>query len=130
MRTFTADLLNDEYKIASPFTALISGSSGAGKTTFIKNLLLQNKIDFSPRTIYYHYPPELTSIPVMVRVPEYSLYLVNNYSFARAIFPILDSGISFLMLISNTSLDFRMSKSGIKLNQIVWLYWMTYTPKL
>ena len=75
MRTFTADLLNEEYKISSPFTALISGSSGAGKTTFIKNLLLNNKIDFSPRTIYYHYPPELTSIPVKVRVSEIDIFL-------------------------------------------------------
>ena len=87
MRTFTADLLNDEYRIASPFTALISGSSGAGKTTFIKNLLLQNKIDFSPRTIYYHYPPELTSIPVKVRVPEYSLYLVKKLFFRLSHIP-------------------------------------------
>ena len=70
MRTFNAELLTDDYKITAPFTALISGSSGAGKTTFIKNLLINDKIDFSPRTIYYHYPPELTSIPVKVEVSK------------------------------------------------------------
>ena len=72
MRTFCAELLNDEYKITSPFTALISGSSGAGKTTFIKNLLIHNKLEPQPRTIYYHYPPELTQIPVKVRVTEFA----------------------------------------------------------
>ena len=70
MRTFNADLLNEDYKITSPFAALISGSSGAGKTTFIKNLLCHHKIEPAPKTIYYHYPPELTSIPVKVRVLE------------------------------------------------------------
>ena len=68
MRTFNADLLADDYKLISPFTALISGSSGAGKTTFIKNLLCFQKLEPAPKTIYYHYPPELTSIPVKVRV--------------------------------------------------------------
>ena len=64
MRTFDADVVNSSFKLQAPFTMLISGSSGSGKTTFIENILRYNKIDSKPKTIYYHYPPELTSIPV------------------------------------------------------------------
>ena len=46
---------------------LVSGSSGAGKTKFIESLIKNNKINPPPKTIYYHYPIELNSIPVKVR---------------------------------------------------------------
>ena len=100
MRTFNADLLNDEYKISTPFTALISGSSGAGKTTFIKNLLVNDKIEVTPKTIYYHYPPELTSIPVKVRVRKFAHWYSNSFN-KTCFFQILDSGINSLMQISS-----------------------------
>ena len=64
MRTFDCEVLNSSFKLQAPFTLLISGSSGAGKTKFVENILRHGKIDTSPKTIYYHYPPELTSIPV------------------------------------------------------------------
>ena len=99
MRTFSADLLNDDYKLTTPFAALISGSSGAGKTTFIKNLLCNQKLDPMPKTIYYHYPPELTNIPVKVRVPEsctpYHLIPFNNMCSVRT----LSSGTELWMSI-------------------------------
>ena len=64
MRTFEADVLNSSFKLQAPFTMLVSGSSGAGKTRFIESIIRYNKIDPPPKTIYYHYPVELRSIPV------------------------------------------------------------------
>ena len=64
MRTFDAELLNTSFKLQAPFTMLVSGSSGAGKTKFIENIVRNNKIETRPRTIYYHYPAELRAIPV------------------------------------------------------------------
>ena len=64
MRTFQAELLNSNFRLQAPFTMLVSGSSGAGKTTFIERIIKYNKIDPPPKTIYYHYPAELRSIPV------------------------------------------------------------------
>ena len=56
-------MISDDYQIQTPFRMLISGSSGTGKTTFIENLLLSERIPkFS--TIYYCYPFELGDPPV------------------------------------------------------------------
>ena len=64
MRTFDCDVLNAEFKLQTPVSMLISGSSGAGKTFFIRKLIQHNKFDVQPKTIYYFYPEELGNVPV------------------------------------------------------------------
>ena len=64
MRTFEGEVLNSSFKLQAPFTLLVSGSSGEGKTKWIENLVRYNKIEPRPKTIYYHYPVELRAIPV------------------------------------------------------------------
>ena len=68
MRTFESELFQSSFKLKAPFTMLVSGSSGAGKTRFIESLIKHNKINPAPKTIYYHYPIELSSIPVKERI--------------------------------------------------------------
>ena len=68
MRTFDAQVLNSSFKLKAPCTMLVSGSSGAGKTRFIESLIKCNKIEPPPKTVYYHYPMELNTIPVKVWV--------------------------------------------------------------
>ena len=64
MRTITGNLIEDDYKIKTPFRMLISGSSGTGKTTFIEKLLKSNRIDRDFSTVYYCYPYTLGDPPV------------------------------------------------------------------
>ena len=64
MRTISGTLIEDEYKIQTPFRMLISGSSGTGKTTFIENLLKSDRIDREFSTVYYCYPHHLGDPPV------------------------------------------------------------------
>ena len=64
MRTISGDLIENDYKIVTPFRMLISGSSGTGKTTFIENLLQSNRIDKDFSTVYYCYPYNLGDPPV------------------------------------------------------------------
>ena len=64
MRTISGSLINDDYKIKTPFRMLISGSSGTGKTTFIENLLKSDRIDRDFLTVYYCYPYTLGDPPV------------------------------------------------------------------
>ena len=79
MRTFDCDVLNTEFKLQTPVSMLISGSSGAGKTHFIESLIHSNKFDIQPRTIYYFYPEELGNIPVQERL-AYLSFLLLTYS--------------------------------------------------
>ena len=63
MRTISGKLISEDYQIQTPFRMLISGSSGTGKTTFIKKLILSNRVpEFN--TVYYCYPFELGDPPV------------------------------------------------------------------
>ena len=64
MRTISGLLLENEYKITTPFRMLISGSSGTGKTTFIEKLLKSDRIDSKFSTVYYCYPNHLGDPPV------------------------------------------------------------------
>ena len=68
MRTFDCEVFNSEFKLQTPVSMLISGSSGAGKTYFIKQLIQHQKFDVQPKTIYYYYPEELGNIPVQDRL--------------------------------------------------------------
>ena len=63
MRLFNTCVVDCDYKFKTSFTALISGSSGAGKSTFIKNLIKCNRID-KPKKILYHFPANLGKPPV------------------------------------------------------------------
>ena len=78
MRTFESELFQSSFKLKAPFTMLVSGSSGAGKTKFIESLIKNNKINPPPKTIYYHYPVELNSIPVKVRDKIIFFILIIN----------------------------------------------------
>ena len=64
MRKISGDLIEDDYKIITPFRMLISRSSGTGKTTFIEKLLKSDRIDIQFSTIYYCYPYTLGEPPV------------------------------------------------------------------
>ena len=64
MRTISGTLIEDDYKLKTPFRMLISGSSGTGKTTFIEKLLKSNRIDREFSTVYYCYPYTLGDPPV------------------------------------------------------------------
>ena len=64
MRTITADVLKSDYKLPFPVSIICSGSSGAGKTSFIENLIRFNKLHRRPKKIYYFYPKELEQAPV------------------------------------------------------------------
>lgn len=64
MRTITADVLKSDYKLPFPVSIICSGSSGAGKTSFIENLIRYNKLQRRPKKIYYFYPKELEQAPV------------------------------------------------------------------
>ena len=64
MWTISGDLIENDYKLTTPFRMLISGSSGTGKTTFIEKLLKSNRIDTKFSTIYYCYPYTLGDPPV------------------------------------------------------------------
>ena len=64
MRTIKGDLIENEYKIITPFRMLISGSSGTGKTTFIEKFLKSDRINIEFSTIYYCYPYSLGEPPV------------------------------------------------------------------
>ena len=64
MRTITADVLKSDYKLPFPVSIICSGSSGAGKTSFIENLIRFNKLKSRPKKIYYFYPKELEQAPV------------------------------------------------------------------
>ena len=64
MRTISGQLLTNDYKFATPFRMLVSGSSGTGKTTFIENLIKSHRVDKKWKTIYYVYPYELGEPPV------------------------------------------------------------------
>ena len=44
MRTITADVLKSDYKLPFPVSIICSGSSGAGKTSFIENLIRYNGV--------------------------------------------------------------------------------------
>lgn len=67
MRIVSGDVIS-KNNLRHPFTCLCSGSSGAGKTTFVEKLLLSNRISnlknkkFSH--IYYFHPDELDVAPV------------------------------------------------------------------
>jgi len=65
MRRIPADIISSN-NFNHPFTCLITGSTGVGKTTFVKKLLLSNRISnldqFS--CVYYFYPNELDNPPV------------------------------------------------------------------
>lgn len=65
MRVVTADLISSN-NFPHPFTCLITGSTGVGKTTFVENLIKSKRISnlkngFS--SIYYFYPAELEHNP-------------------------------------------------------------------
>ena len=64
MRNITGTLIEDDYKLKTPFRMLISGSSGTGKTTFIEKLLKSNRIDREFSTVFYCYPYTLGDPPV------------------------------------------------------------------
>ena len=64
MRTITSTLVEEDYKIKTPFRMLVSGSSGTGKTTFIENLLKSERIDKTFSTVFYCYPYNLEEPPV------------------------------------------------------------------
>ena len=64
MRTITGTLIEDDYKLKTPFRMLISGSSGTDKTTFIEKLLKSNRIDREFSTVFYCYPYTLGDPPV------------------------------------------------------------------
>ena len=76
MRTISGDLINDDYKLKTPFRMLISGSSGTGKTTFIEKLLKSNRIDKEFSTVYYCYPYTLGDPPV-----DWHLTLSSNVQY-------------------------------------------------
>ena len=65
MRRIPADVIS-ENNFMHPFTCIITGSTGVGKTTFVKKLILSERISnldhFS--CIYYFYPNELEFPPV------------------------------------------------------------------
>ena len=79
MRTFDCDVFNADFKLQTPVSMLISGSSGAGKTHFIESLIQNNKFDIQPKIIYYFYPEELGNIPVKERLTMFT-FLISSFN--------------------------------------------------
>ena len=91
MRTFEAHTVNTSFKLQAPFTLLVSGSSGVGKTFFIERILKHNKIDPVVKTVYYHYPEELSSIPVQAWIKYFNnikskTKLLNSFNWDYILF--------------------------------------------
>ena len=64
MRSFKAEILDSNFQIQCPFSLLLNGSSGWGKTTFCHDLIESN-IPSRPITkVYLHYPEALGDPPV------------------------------------------------------------------
>ena len=65
MRRVPADVIS-RNNFTHPFTCLITGSTGVGKTTFVKNLIMSNRISNLDKfsCVYYFYPNELDLPPV------------------------------------------------------------------
>ena len=67
MRQVTGTIIREPYQIYHPFRMLISGSSGAGKTTFCESLL-QSNITHKFNQIYYIYPEEFDKPPGIIKI--------------------------------------------------------------
>ena len=64
MRSFRAEVLDSPFQIQCPFSLLLNGSSGSGKTTWCKNLIESNLTSKRIKKIYFHYPEALGDPPV------------------------------------------------------------------
>ena len=55
--TMEAELIDDDFKFITPFTCILSGSSGSGKSTIQLNFLKHHEelMDKKPEHIYYIY---------------------------------------------------------------------------
>lgn len=65
-----------DYRFVHPFCCLISGTTGVGKSTFVKNLIEKKGIKGTIREIYY-FMPEIEKISI--KVPNHQkLYLMEG----------------------------------------------------
>ena len=72
-----------DTKLEKPFRLIIAGPSGAGKTTFLRELVNNCHFDSPFETIYYHYPDYLDEIPVQFdQIVDYRQGLLNVNEFS------------------------------------------------
>jgi septin family protein len=66
----------NDFRFEHPFCTLISGTTGVGKSTFVKNLIERDGIKGNIREIYY-FMPEIEKISI--NVPQHQkLYLMEG----------------------------------------------------
>ena len=71
-----------DSRLEKPFRLIIAGPSGAGKTTFLKELVNNCHFDTPFDKIYYHYPDYLDEIPVQFeQIVEYKQGLLDVNDF-------------------------------------------------
>ncbi len=71
-----------DSKLTKPFRLIIAGPSGAGKTTFLKELVNNCHFDSPFEKIYYHYPDYLDELPIQFdQIVEYKQGLLDVNDF-------------------------------------------------